>query len=135
MSESDLLEALNAGAMNGSVWIEDTENLNGGFPVLMPILADTTNVKEFIENEVYMVSVYPNPARNIVKLSVDGHNMSSVRIYNCLGMLVEEITAGAQYTTDEIEINVSDYKSGIYFINVYDDKGNVATKKISVINN
>lgn len=132
---ADLLEALNAGAMNGAVWIEDTENVNGGFPVLMPILADTTNVKEFIENEVYMVSVYPNPARNIVKLSVDGHNMSSVRIYNCLGMLVEEITAGAQYTTDEIEINVSDYKSGIYFINVYDDKGNVATKKISVINN
>ena len=130
---ADLLEALNAGAMNGSVWIEDTENLNGGFPILKPIPVDTTTVREYAENEVDMISVYPNPAKDIVKLSVDGHNMSSVRIYNCLGMLVEEITAGAQYATDEIEINVSDYKSGIYFINVYDDKGNVATKKISVI--
>ena len=49
-------------------------------------------------------------------------------------MLVEEITSGAQYATDEIEINVSDYKSGIYFINIYDNKGNIATKKVSVIN-
>ena len=130
---ADLLEALNAGAMNGSVWIEDTENLNGGFPILKPIPVDTTTVREYAENEVDMISVYPNPAKDIVKLSVDGHNMSSVRIYNCLGMLVEEITSGAQYATDEIEINVSDYKSGIYFINVYDNKGNVATKKISVI--
>ena len=130
---ADLLEALNAGAMNGSVWIEDTENLNGGFPILKPIPVDTTTVREYAENEVDMISVYPNPAKDIVKLSVDGHNMSSVRVYNCLGMLVEEITSGAQYATDEIEINVSDYKSGIYFINVYDNKGNVATKKISVI--
>ena len=130
---ADLLEALNAGAMNGSVWIEDTENLNGGFPILMPIPVDTTNVKEFIENEIDMISVYPNPARDIVKISSGGHSMSSVRIYNCLGMMVEEMNVRTQNASDEIEINVSGYKSGIYFINVYDDKGNVATKKISVI--
>ena len=134
---TDLLEALNAGAMNGSVWIEDTENVNGGFPILMPIPVDTTVVEEFIENEVDMVSVYPNPARNIVKLSATNHHLSAVRIYNCLGMMVEEISLGTQHassaSTDVIDIDVSDYNSGIYFINIYDNKGNVATKKISVI--
>ena len=130
---ADLLEALNAGAMNGSVWIEDTENLNGGFPILKPIPIDTTTVREYAENEVDMISVYPNPAKDIVKLSAANHHLSAVRIYNCLGMMVEEMNVRTQNASDEIEINVSGYKSGIYFINVYDDKGNVATKKISVI--
>ena len=130
---ADLLEALNAGAMNGSVWIEDTENLNGGFPILKPIPVDTTTVREYAENEVDMISVYPNPAKDIVKLSAANHHLSAVRIYNCLGMMVEEMNVRTQHASDEIEINVSGYKSGIYFINVYDDKGNVATKKISVI--
>lgn len=46
-------------------------------------------------------------------------------------------TLGTQHvtsaSTDVIDIDVSDYKSGIYFINVYDNNGNVVTKKISVI--
>ena len=130
---ADLLEALNAGAMNGSVWIEDTENLNGGFPILKPIPIDTTTVREYAENEVDMISVYPNPAKDIVKLSAANNHLSAVRIYNCLGMMVEEMNVRTQNASDEIEINVSGYKSGIYFINVYDNKGNVATKKISVI--
>ena len=130
---ADLLEALNAGAMNGSVWIEDTENLNGGFPILKPIPVDTTTVREYAENEVDMISVYPNPAKDIVKLSAANHHLSAVRIYNCLGMMVEEMNVRTQNASDEIEINVSGYKSGIYFINIYDNKGNIATKKISVI--
>ncbi|MBO5854543.1 MAG: T9SS type A sorting domain-containing protein, partial [Bacteroidales bacterium] len=60
-------------------------------------------------------------------------HLSAVRIYNCLGMMVEEMNVRTQNASDEIEINVSGYKSGIYFINVYDNNGNVATKKISVI--
>lgn len=79
--------------------------------------------------------IYPNPAKDIVKLSAAKHHLTVVRIYNCLGMMVEEIDERTQHASDEIEINVSGYKSGIYFINVYDNNGNVTTKKISVINN
>ena len=42
-------------------------------------------------------------------------------------MLVEEI----EMNSGEIEINVSDYKSGIYFINISNEEYNV-TKKIVV---
>ena len=90
-----------------------------------------------IEEETFRV--YPNPARNIVKLSATNHHLSAVRIYNCLGMMVEKISLGTQHassaSTDVIDIDVSDYNSGIYFINIYDNNGNVATKKVSVINN
>lgn len=37
-----------------------------------------------------------------------------VEVYNCLGMLVEEI----EMTSEEVEINVSDYNSGVDFVEV-----------------
>ena len=69
--------------------------------------------------------IYPNPAKDFVKLSAIGGQLSAVRIYNCLGMMVEEIEVNA----NEIEINTSDYSSGIYFIHIQTENGNI-TKKI-----
>ena len=74
------------------------------------------------ENTKANVSVYPNPAKDYIKLAISGQ-LSVVRIYNVLGMLVEEITVGTQFDTsatnsDEIEINISDYNPGIYFFNI-----------------
>ena len=59
-------------------------------------------------------SIFPNPAKDFVKVSTDNRQQTTVRIYNTVGMLVEEV----EMNSEEIEINVSDYKSGIYFINV-----------------
>ena len=42
-------------------------------------------------------------------------------------MMIEEI----EINSNEIEINVSDYKSGIYFINISNEESNI-TKKIVV---
>ena len=75
--------------------------------------------------------VYPNPARGHIKLSAISSQLSVVRIYNCLGMLVDEI----EMDSEKIEINVSDYESGIYFINIQDDDGNVVTNKVIIIEN
>ncbi len=72
-------------------------------------------------------NIYPNPANDYVKVSTDNGQQTTVRIYNTLGMLVEEI----EMNSDEIEINVSDYKSGIYFINISNEEYNI-TKKIVV---
>ena len=72
-------------------------------------------------------NIYPNPAKDFVKVSTDNGQHTTVRIYNTLGMLVEEI----EMNSGEIEINVSDYKSGIYFINISNEEYNV-TKKIVI---
>ena len=76
------------------------------------------------ENEVNEFSIYPNPARDIVKLSAVSGQLSVVKIYNCLGMIVEEIKANA----NDVEINVSGYKSGVYFINIESAAGNITEK-------
>ena len=78
-----------------------------------------------------MYEIYPNPARDFIKLSAISSKLSVVRIYNCLGILMEEIEIGS----NEIVINVSDYNPGIYFINIQDNEGNAATEKVSIIDN
>ena len=82
------------------------------------------NSTDVEENESHNILIYPNPAKDVVKLSSVESRLTDVRIYNCLGMLI-----------DEIEINVSDYRSGIYFINIHDDDGNVVTEKVLIIHN
>ena len=77
------------------------------------------------ENEDCNIAIYPNPARDFVKLSAISGQLSTVRVYNCLGMLVEEI----EVNSSEVEINTSGYNAGIYFINIQTTEGNV-TKKI-----
>ena len=70
--------------------------------------------------------IYPNPARDFVKLSAISRQSSVVRIYNTFGMLVDEF----EMNSDEIEINVSDYRSGVYFVEVYTANGSVTRKFI-----
>ena len=64
--------------------------------------------------------IYPNPANDYIKLSAVGYQLSAVKIYNYLGILVDEIKANS----DEIEINVSNYNSGVYFVEIKTDKEN-----------
>ena len=92
---------------------------------LMDIFASGVNVSEI--NETSSFNVYPNPASDFVKVSTDNSQQTTVRIYNVLGMLVEEI----EINSNETEINVSDYNPGIYFFSIQTENGNV-TKKIVV---
>ena len=58
--------------------------------------------------------IYPNPAKDLVKISAISGQSSLVRIYNVMGMTVEEI----EMNSDNIEVNISDYERGIYFFNI-----------------
>ena len=81
----------------------------------------TVNVDEI---NTIDVMIYPNPAKDFIKLSAVSCQHSVIKIYNCLGMLVDEI----EVDSDEIEINLSDYNSGIYFINIKSENGTIVKK-------
>ncbi|MBE6341999.1 MAG: T9SS type A sorting domain-containing protein [Lentimicrobiaceae bacterium] len=87
---------------------------------------DWTNVAE---TEDVNVMIYPNPAKDVVRLSTDNGQQTTVRVYNVMGILVGTRLATSE--TDEIEINVSDYNPGVYFFNIQSEEFNV-TKKIIV---
>lgn len=69
---------------------------------------------DVIENDETSFNIYPNPAKDIVKISTVGSLSSVVRIYNVMGMTVEEI----KVNSNNMEINIADYTPGIYFFNI-----------------
>ena len=83
------------------------------------IINDWVNV---MENKVKGndISIYPNPAKDFVKLSAVSSQLSAIKIYNSIGMMVEEMEVNA----NEVEIDVSKYNTGIYFFNIQTENGN-----------
>lgn len=77
------------------------------------------------ENELNGVSVYPNPAKDM--LTVEAENISGIAIFNSLGQRVyaEDVNA------NEHIINISGFEAGIYMVKIMTNSGEV-TKKISV---
>ena len=80
------------------------------------------------ETEKVAFNIYPNPAEDFVKLSAVSGQLSVVKIYNCLGMMVEEI----EVDSSEVEVNTSNYETGIYFINI-EGKDFVRTERLIVL--
>jgi hypothetical protein len=77
------------------------------------------------------MNVFPNPAANEVKLYAVGDELiSNYRIYNVLGMTLESRAAGNQ---QNVSVNTSWLKNGIYFIEVITNKNNRIVKKLEVI--
>lgn len=71
-------------------------------------------------------SIYPNPANNVLNLSVkNGLFVNEIAMVDINGRTVKTV---ANTLDSEIEINVSDLTSGVYLLNVKTDEG-VATSK------
>ncbi len=109
---TDLLDALNAGAMGECIWIEDTEGINRGFPVIGNM--DLTQVKEHPVANYF--SVYPNPTNGI--LFVETRRATSLpaaneyRITNLLGQTLQTGSIGGEMH----QIDVSGLHSDMYLL-------------------
>lgn len=55
--------------------------------------------------------VFPNPARNVLHISINGHEHYLVKIYNGLGNMMQALDAG-----NDTEVDISGLSNGIYFI-------------------
>lgn len=78
-------------------------------------------------------SVYPNPANNkcVVSLNLNTNANLQISVLNYLGQVVKTVNYKAQFGTNDIEIDLANLKSGIYFVNV--KNGNTtSTKKLVV---
>ncbi len=71
-------------------------------------------------------SIYPNPARDYVRVS--GEDINTISVYNCLGALVERVEAKGNTTS----ISTSSYNTGVYFITVEQNNGVSTTQKMVV---
>ena len=73
---------------------------------------------------------YPNPAKNKTLINVEfTSNEATLRIYNVLGKLIEEIIVSSE--DKRITLDVSDYQDGIYLYSIEAD-GQKVTRRMTV---
>jgi hypothetical protein len=93
-----------------------------------------TSVRENPANIVGLEQIYPNPASERVNVivQVDRPVTANISLINMLGQQVLSTTREFGYIgAHNIEFNVSDFKSGIYFVRVQAGN-NVVTRKLIV---
>ena len=71
--------------------------------------------------------MYPNPANTTVRVEAE-NAIESVKVYNVLGALVETIDANGK----TVDVNLSEYKGGVYFFNIRQTDGTVTNQRVVV---
>ena len=89
--------------------------------------SDTTNIYE-----IHKLKLYPNPVsdRLFIEYDVIFVKEAKLQIYNSIGAIV--YTKTLEEKTDNLEVNVSEYKSGLYFCSLQIDGKLLKTKKILI---
>lgn len=97
-------------------------------------LTTTVNVQGVGINQIHLndnqLQLYPNPARDIVTLqNKSSFKMKTVEVYNILGQRIFETTFS---NTNEYQLKVNGYASGIYHIRITFDDGNWISRKFEI---
>lgn len=103
----DFIEALNAGAMGECVWVEDTEGVNGGYPIPRPLGYES--VEEIQDDNIALATAFPNPGCNNLNIKTDLQN-TEIMVFDVFGRMIYN-----QEITDNITpINTTSWPSGTY---------------------
>ena len=68
------------------------------------------------------LSIYPNPTSDVLNIA-SGHNIQNVEMFDVLGKSVKRVS-------NSKSIDVSDLKTGVYFVKVWTDNGQDAKKVV-----
>jgi hypothetical protein len=111
LSETDYQFRSNEGEFNGRFTIQfEPDNTLG-------------SKSDILDN----ISVYPNPTRDILNIQSNSTTIKNVEIYDIQGRRIIDIPADGQTS---LNMNISSYKSGIYFVKINTVGGSVTRKII-----
>ena len=85
-----------------------------------------TSVKE---NNFSTFTIYPNPVSDVLKVDFQSTTYNTLRIVNVTGKIEKEF----QFVTGTLLLNVNDLNSGIYFMEVIDEKGVKEIRRFVVV--
>jgi hypothetical protein len=85
----------------------------------------TTNVEE--KNNPYSISIFPNPAKNVLYLKTKQKGNLNYEITNTMGQTIK--TGNLK---NEFEVNISDMDNGIYFITLKEGSENIYNSKFII---
>jgi hypothetical protein len=69
-----------------------------------------------LNSEVSNLEIYPNPSRNQITIKGNKAELAQIIIYNVLGQDVTKLTKEIIHNDSELKIDLSDLKSGTYYI-------------------
>jgi len=83
-------------------------------------------------NESNLISIFPQPVKNNLNIQVKLNNneLNKLDLYSSQGKIL--LSTVLNISTKNINLDVSEFKSGIYFIKVH-SKNNMYTKKVQII--
>lgn len=118
-SITDFSYAMNGGQQS----IAKTYSYTGTAP------KNVTAINELSGNNI-IINVFPNPAKNAFIVNTENVDALSITVRSILGNTV--LTTKADSKTHETEIRTGSWTKGIYFVEVKDNNGSAAIKKIVV---
>ena len=74
------------------------------------------------------VVTYPNPATEMAYVTAEG----TIRAYEMVDALGRKVMSQENVNADILELNVSSFSAGVYFISITTDKG-VATQRLTIV--
>ena len=111
---------IDQGVVNWDLYFLDDFNLSS-----TPLLINEIN-------ESNLINVFPQPAKNNLSIQVKLNNneVNTLDLYNSHGKIL--LSTVLNKNSENINLDVSEFKSGIYFIKVH-SKNNLYTKKVQII--
>ncbi len=96
-------------------------------------LSDSVQIQRTVD-EVQLRSIFPNPARTgaTVRFAVPQRQKVTLEMYDVLGRRVQVVASGEQEGRREVQVDVSDLPSGMYFLRLRAE-GTVKTERMTVV--
>jgi len=82
------------------------------------------------ENKAIMnrINVFPNPTNDILNIQLSLFSKGTIVIYNSIGQIAKAINIDK----NNLSLDISSWNKGIYFIRLFDGKGNNSISKLIV---
>lgn len=113
---------------NEDIYIAFVNTTYNGFKLYL----DSIHVREqdplALSNEELIVGIYPNPIADKCHISIKNAVIKNVKIYNSFGQEVLNVNAGSQ--NNELIIDATDLKSGVYIVSITSSEGVVRRRVI-----
>lgn len=115
---------LNKGLNNQFIvtWGEDRTSAMSPVPYAQNYdFSSYLSTSDLVKNDAHNLSVYPNPVKSVLNIQ-SKEDVASVKVYNSAGQLVTVSQAR--------QIDFSSFEKGVYWVHIFDRKGNEITKKV-----
>jgi hypothetical protein len=86
--------------------------------------------KIVVKNHHGVAQVYPNPAQDILTVSITAHSNNTIQLVNMNGQVVKRTELNASASNHNVEMNIREIPQGIYFLQIIENGVVIKVEKI-----